>query len=306
MIVEEGSGSIGNTEEAAMNSDHSFHPIPEADGYSDWISFLTRLGIFIMGFGGHRSKRKFREDRREKTRLILTLVISTMILVFPPWSALAEGSGAKIFLPETVWEFGRIPEGSVVSHVYPIKSIGTDTLKITEVKTSCGCAKALLSKWVIAPGDSAEIEFIFAAGWYEGEEVKSATISSNDTSLNPVKIYAGGKLVVNISYSLPAAISPSRIDFGNTEEGNDDNRKLQIRNMSLADITVDVLDYPRDWVELDDSRMVIKPGDMQELDITLKEDKKGAGFYKSVTLEIKGAKKFRFTIPLLRKILPKP
>ena len=218
-----------------------------------------------MGFSGHQSKKKFREDRREKTRLILKLVLSMMILIFTPLPALAEGGGAKIFLPQTVWEFGRIPEGSEVSHVYPIKNIGTDTLKITEIKTSCGCTKAPLNKWAIAPGDSGKIEFIFAAGRHEGEEVKSASISSNDTSLSEVKIFLSGKLVVNISFSLPVTISPSRIDFDSAGEGSDDKRQLQIRNISPADLTVDVLDYPWDWVELDKSRMMIKSGDISSL-----------------------------------------
>jgi hypothetical protein len=289
-----------------MNFGHSFHPKPEASATSDRISFLTRMGIFIMGLSGHRSKKRFREDRKEKTRFILKQVILMMILVFTRWPAAATGGGAKITMPEIVWEFGRIPEGSMVSHLYPIKNVGTDTLKITEITTSCGCAKAPLNKWVIAPGDSAQIEFIFAAGRFEGEEVKTASISSNDISSSQVKIYLSGRLVVNISFTLPATISPSRIDFGSTGEESDDKRQLQIRNISPAALTVDVLDYPRDWVELDNSRMVIKPGDIQELEITLKGDKRGTGFNKSVTLEINGEKEFRFTIPLSRKILPKP
>ncbi len=229
-----------------------------------------------------------------------------MALIFPSLPVAADSGGAKIFMPETVWEFGRIPEGSLVSHVFPIKNVSTDTLKITEVKTNCGCARAPLNKWVIAPGDSAEMEFVFAAGRYEGEEVKSASIAFNDTSLGKVKIYVGGKLVMNLAHAMPVTISPYRVDFGSPEEGNDNKRKLQIRNVSPAEITVDILDYPKDWVELDYSRMAIKSGDMQELEITLKGDKRGTGFHKSITLEINGEKEFRFTIPLLKKILPKP
>jgi hypothetical protein len=37
-------------------------------------------------------------------------------------------------MPETTWDFGKVPQGSVVSHSYQIKNIGTDTLKIIKVK----------------------------------------------------------------------------------------------------------------------------------------------------------------------------
>jgi len=242
----------------------------------------------------------------KRIRFILKWAILMMVLIYPSSSMAADSGGAKIFVPEIVWEFGRIPEGSVVSHAYWIKNIGTDTLKITGVKTTCGCTKAPLNKRAVAPGDSTGIEMIFSAGRYEGEEVKSASIYSNDTSLSQVKIYLSGKLVMNIAHTLPVTISPYRVDFGSPEDGTDNKRKLQIRNVSPAEITVDILDYPRDWVELDHTRMAIKSGDMQDLDITLKEDKRGTGFYKSITLEINGATEFRFTIPLLKKILPKP
>jgi hypothetical protein len=76
--------------------------------------------------------------------------------------------------------------------------------------------------------------------------------------------------------------------------------------VSLADIKVDILDYPRDWVELDHTQMVIKSGNIQELDINLKGEKEGTEFKKSITLEINGEKESRFTIPILKKIPLKP
>ena len=231
-----------------------------------------------------------------------------MALIFPSSSIAADSGGAKIFIPEIVWDFGRIPEGSVVSHVYWIKNIGTDTLKITEVKTTCSCTKAPLNKKVIASDDSTEVELIFSAGRYEGEVVKSASITSNDTALGKVKIYFSGKLVLNFNSTFPITISPSRVDFSfsSLEEGTDNKRKLRIKNISPAEITVAILDYPRDLVELDYSQIVIKSGNTRELDINLKGEKERTEFKKSITLEINGEKGSRFTIPILKKTPPKP
>jgi hypothetical protein len=42
--------------------------------------------------------------------------------------------GPKAHFSETMWDFGKIPANSVVSHAYWIKNVGTDTLKILKVR----------------------------------------------------------------------------------------------------------------------------------------------------------------------------
>jgi hypothetical protein len=53
--------------------------------------------------------------------LILFLVASAMAV-------------PKMFLPEEKFDFGFVPQDSKISHVFWIKSVGEDTLKILNVK----------------------------------------------------------------------------------------------------------------------------------------------------------------------------
>ena len=46
----------------------------------------------------------------------------------------AQAGEPKVLIPEPKFDFGLIPAGSVVSHYYLIKSVGTDTLKIERVR----------------------------------------------------------------------------------------------------------------------------------------------------------------------------
>jgi len=46
----------------------------------------------------------------------------------------AQAGEPKVLIPETMWDFGLIPTGNVVSHYYLIKNVGTDTLKIEKVR----------------------------------------------------------------------------------------------------------------------------------------------------------------------------
>ena len=41
----------------------------------------------------------------------------------------------KIEFSERIWDFGRVPQNSTVSHIFWIKNVGSDTLKGISVKT---------------------------------------------------------------------------------------------------------------------------------------------------------------------------
>ena len=59
----------------------------------------------------------------------LTLIFA-LIMGF---SALALAD-PKISVPEKTWDFGHAPQNGTLSHDYWVKNIGTDTLKIINVK----------------------------------------------------------------------------------------------------------------------------------------------------------------------------
>jgi hypothetical protein len=63
---------------------------------------------------------------------LLCVVVSLVLLLL--MVADASCGQPKALMPETTWDFGKVPQGSVVSHSYQIKNIGTDTLKIIKVK----------------------------------------------------------------------------------------------------------------------------------------------------------------------------
>jgi len=59
------------------------------------------------------------------------LVLLTLGLIF---LYEAQAGEPKVLIPEPKWDFGLIPAGSVVSHLYLVKNLGTDTLKIQKVR----------------------------------------------------------------------------------------------------------------------------------------------------------------------------
>jgi len=87
--------------------------------------------------------------------------------------------GAKMQLKETSYDFGTASQNAAVKHIFKFKNVGTDTLKILQVKTSCGCTAAESSK-LIAPQKEGQIEVTYNTGSNMGKVSKTVYIYSND------------------------------------------------------------------------------------------------------------------------------
>jgi hypothetical protein len=81
---------------------------------------------------------------------------------------------------ESSYDFGTTVQGTQVKHIFKFKNVGTDTLKIEQVKTSCGCTAAWESSKVIPPQKEGQIEVAFNTGSVLGKASKTVFIYSND------------------------------------------------------------------------------------------------------------------------------
>jgi Protein of unknown function (DUF1573) len=87
--------------------------------------------------------------------------------------------GPKIQFAETNFDFGKAAQSTAVKHIFKFTNVGTDTLKITQVKTSCGCTAAESSK-IILPQKDGQIEVTYNTGSQQGKVSKTVYVFSND------------------------------------------------------------------------------------------------------------------------------
>ena len=63
--------------------------------------------------------------------LVLAVVVAIDVIFLLPHG---QAEPPEISLSETIWDFGRTPQHSHVSHTFWIKNVGGDTLRILKVK----------------------------------------------------------------------------------------------------------------------------------------------------------------------------
>ena len=87
---------------------------------------------------------------------------------------------------ETI-NWGQVGPG-VLKQAMKITNVGGDTLLINDVKASCGCTTAPLDKKVLMPGDTATVNVSMDVNNRSGEQHKSITITSNDSTRSTITV----------------------------------------------------------------------------------------------------------------------
>jgi Protein of unknown function (DUF1573) len=91
-------------------------------------------------------------------------------------------------LKETEFDFGKIPQGKPVTHIFEVTNKSNIALKISQVNASCGCTTPSWEKdKTVAPGEKTNITVGYNAA-AEGPFTKFITITYNDSQSKQITI----------------------------------------------------------------------------------------------------------------------
>jgi len=115
--------------------------------------------------------------------------------------------GAVMTFETTSHDFGDVKAGTKVSYTFKYKNTGTDTLKIDNIISSCGCTVPHAYEKIVPPGASATITVHFDSKDKMGVVNKSLTILSNAISDKPaeflyIRVNVIPELVVSCQWSV--------------------------------------------------------------------------------------------------------
>jgi hypothetical protein len=206
----------------------------------------------------------------------------------------------KLTIPDSIFDFGYVPQNSEISHVFWLHSTGSETLKILNVKPGCGCTKAPLDKEALVVGDSTRLEVIYSTRKYSGRQSKRPTITTNEGEL-PKYVQFTANVIVNPDSTYPIRIKPYKFDVSQFGEKTVNSREFIIENVSDSDIDIALVDMPLGMFTIKLPRRV-KAGQTEKGIITLSRDYIDKEFEKSLTIELNDEAKTRFTVPVKRTL----
>lgn len=86
---------------------------------------------------------------------------------------------ASISVSDSVFDFGTIDEGEVVTHDFTFTNTGKSPLIISSAEGSCGCTVADYPREPLQPGKKGTIPVRFNSAGKPGHQEKSVTLKTN-------------------------------------------------------------------------------------------------------------------------------
>ncbi|SRR6185312_6405627 len=99
----------------------------------------------------------------------------------------ASPAAESLTLKESEFDFGKIPQGKPVTHVFEFTNTGDKPFALDNVQASCGCTTPEWNKDTIAPGATASIKVGYNAAT-EGPFNKTVSITYNGAETKQITI----------------------------------------------------------------------------------------------------------------------
>lgn len=228
--------------------------------------------------------------------LLFVIVVLTLLMT---GTALA---GSKVEVKSTDFNFGRVIQHAQVSHLFWIKSVGEDTLRVTKIIPGCGCTKVPLSDSTIAPGDSVPLEILFSTRSFRGNVSKRPAFKTN---AGPEKTYLriDAEMVVDPATVMPVTVEPFRLDVSQFTKKPRRRARFQIINKTDIEYPIKLIDHAYHYfdVQLPDK---IGPAETVEGVITVHKERIDQEFERSLTFEIQPPDELpiRYTVAVKRMV----
>lgn len=213
----------------------------------------------------------------------LRLLASLLLCLAGLTSAYAQG---VLTFQEELYDFGKVPEGTVATHEFRFKNTGNQPLMIGNVQASCGCTTPEWTRTPILPGKMGIVKAMYSSAGRPGVFNKTITVTSNTTAPSTVLTIKGtvlNKEAIRKSLTpaelaaAPRAVAAQPIhNFGRMEAGQQPVARFVVQNTGRQDLVFSGISSGCYCIGFRTPPAPIKPGQSGTLEIIYTQRKLGA------------------------------
>ena len=199
-----------------------------------------------------------------------TLLIILAAALCPLISAFAQ---PKIEVVDgTMLNFGDVFHGKKAEKIIKVRNAGSDTLRITDVRTQCGCTAAMMSDVDkrLGPNQTGQLSIAFDTHNYTGQVSKQVYISSNDTS-NP-------KVTITFTTNIMDVLTfdPKMISFNDMKVDSAATRMVTVFNPSSKNpVKILSVESKNPLLKISFMKNELMPGEKTEMQAVFTPEKSG-------------------------------
>ena len=127
--------------------------------------------------------------------LLLSGTLAGQTAPSPATDSLPAQPMAVITYDSAFYDFGTVKQGVMVKRTFRFTNTGTDSLKITDVKTTCGCTVPEWPRQPVAPGGTGEIKVEFNTADKSGRQLRILRVVANTDPAETI-LQMGGEIKI--------------------------------------------------------------------------------------------------------------
>jgi hypothetical protein len=154
------------------------------------------------------------------------------ILFFAGASAATAQHAPKIACDKPDYDFGTVDSTDRVTHIYEIRNAGDVPLRISEVRGSCGCTTAVVSRTTVPAGETAAVTAVFNVGGRSGHQDKHVAVYSDDPVMGLLTLNLHGDVKRDV------LISPEFLTAGRIRPDQPVEMKIIVEDNSAAPLHI--------------------------------------------------------------------
>jgi RNA polymerase sigma factor (sigma-70 family) len=146
----------------------------------------------------------------------------------------------KLFMNKTNYDFGTVAKGSQLKHSFPIKNIYAVPMKITGIRSSCGCVTATPSKDLLQPQEEATLDVVMDSRRFSGAKSVHVYVTVGPEYISTADLH------VTANARSEVVFNPGEINFGVVSQGQQPMQTVDIEYAGLLDWRVEKVIKPAD------------------------------------------------------------
>jgi len=205
--------------------------------------------------------------------VIRNLIFSVLILLASTTSAFSQSWARKMF-KVTSHDFGTVARGSKQQFEFNFTNLYKEDIQIAGVRTSCGCTTPTIKddRRTIKTHETGTIVATYNTHSFLGNRSATITVTINKPFYAEVQLSASGYIRSDVVFS------PGVVNFGETDQGTTDERKIKINYAGRNDWKIVDIRSANPSLEVELSKASRSEGRVKyEMLVKLKPDAK-AGF----------------------------
>ena len=157
------------------------------------FTLLAATGLAFASFSCQQGNDEVRAAARQEIETVAPANPNAAAPAQPSVAA-PVGPTTTMAFNESVFNFGTVTEGEIITHTYAFKNTGSEPLIVSDARGTCGCTVPSKPTAPIAPGETGEITVRFDTRSKVGDRQQKVTVTAN-TEPNQTIISLDGTVV---------------------------------------------------------------------------------------------------------------